>query len=171
PVGELAAYERVRPPSMTRTVSGLEELGLVVREPHSVDRRLAVVRITEAGLARTEADRKRRNAWLTHRLRELTPAERENLLEALPVLEKLARSLVLRFLPFAIVITACTGRACSCPTSARGCSASPRTGSSCRCCTAAARRSASRPDCSSCRSCWSRRSAASSRTSCPSGTC
>src|SRR5690606_4499371 len=92
PVGELAAYERVRPPSMTRTVSGLEELGLVVREPHSVDRRLAVVRITEAGLARTEADRKRRNAWLTHRLRELTPAEREKLLEALPVLEKLARS-------------------------------------------------------------------------------
>ena len=92
PVGELAGHERVRPPSMTRTVSALEELGLVVREPHPVDRRLAVVRATEAGLARTAADRKRRNAWLTHQLRDLTPAEREKLLAALPVLEKLARS-------------------------------------------------------------------------------
>ncbi|WP_245597109.1 MarR family winged helix-turn-helix transcriptional regulator [Jiangella gansuensis] len=90
PVGELAACERVRPPSMTRTVSALEELGLVVRGPQPADRRVAVVRITEAGLARTAADRKRRDAWLTHRLRELSPDERERLRAALPVLEKLA---------------------------------------------------------------------------------
>ncbi|TDE10989.1 MarR family transcriptional regulator [Jiangella asiatica] len=90
PVGELAACERVRPPSMTRTVSGLEELGLVVREPEPGDRRIAVVRITEAGLARTAADRKRRDAWMNHRLRELSPDERERLRAALPVLEKLA---------------------------------------------------------------------------------
>jgi DNA-binding MarR family transcriptional regulator len=92
PVGELAAHERVRPPSMTRTVSSLEELGLVVREPHEVDRRLAVVRITEAGLGRTAADRKRRDAWLAHRLRELTPEERKQLRGVLPILEKLTRS-------------------------------------------------------------------------------
>lgn len=92
PVGELAAYERIRPPSMTRIVSNLEELGLAVREPHPVDRRLAVVRITEAGLGRTAADRKRRDAWLTHRLRDLGPEERAALRAVLPVLEKLARS-------------------------------------------------------------------------------
>jgi DNA-binding MarR family transcriptional regulator len=92
PVGELAARERVRPPSMTRTVSALEELGLVVREPHPVDRRLAVVRITEAGQGRTAADRKRRDAWLTHQLRELTREERRQLREVLPILEKLTRS-------------------------------------------------------------------------------
>lgn len=92
PVGELAAHERVRPPSMTRTVSSLEELGLATREPHPVDRRLAVVRITEAGLARTSADRRRRDAWLTHRLRELTAEERRQLRDVLPVLEKLTRS-------------------------------------------------------------------------------
>lgn len=92
PVGELAAYEQVRPPSMTRTVSGLEELGLAVREPHPVDRRLAVVRITDAGLGRTAADRKRRHAWLADRLRDLSPDERAKLRAALPVLEKLARS-------------------------------------------------------------------------------
>ncbi len=92
PVGELAAHERIRPPSMTRTVSALDELGLAVREPHATDRRLAVVSITEAGLSRTAADRRRRDAWLSHRLRDLTPDEREKLRAALPVLEKLARS-------------------------------------------------------------------------------
>lgn len=92
PVGELAAHERVRPPSMTRTVSALEVAGLVTREPHGVDRRVTVVGITEAGKAHTAAERKRRDAWLNHRLRELTPDERATLREALPVLEKLARS-------------------------------------------------------------------------------
>lgn len=92
PVGELAARERVRPPSMTRTVSALEEAGLAVREPHDVDRRITVVRITDAGRERTAADRKRRDAWLNHRLRELTPDERAKLRDVLPVLEKLARS-------------------------------------------------------------------------------
>lgn len=92
PVGELAERERLRPPSMTRTVSALEQLGLVVREPHPVDRRLAMVRITEAGLGRTAADRKRRDAWLAHRLRELTADERRQLRDVLPILEKLTRS-------------------------------------------------------------------------------
>lgn len=92
PVGELAAIERIRPPSMTRIVSALEDLGLVVREPHPVDRRLAVVRITEAGMGRTAADRKRRDAWLAHQLRSLTPDERRQLRNVLPILEKLSRS-------------------------------------------------------------------------------
>lgn len=92
PVGELAAHERVRPPSMTRTVGALEQAGLVAREPHEIDRRVIVVRITDEGRAMTAADRKRRDAWLNRRLRELTPDERAKLLDVLPILEKLARS-------------------------------------------------------------------------------
>ncbi len=92
PVGELAGHERVRPPSMTRTVSALEESGLAVREPHAVDRRVTVVRLTESGRERLVADRKRRDAWLAQRVRELSRDERELLRAALPVLEKLARS-------------------------------------------------------------------------------
>lgn len=92
PVGELANHERVRPPSMTRTVSALESAGLVVREPHGLDGRVILVRITESGKAYTAAERKRRDAWLYHRLRELSPDERAKLREALPVLEKLAQS-------------------------------------------------------------------------------
>ena len=38
-IGELAAHERVQPPSMTRTVNCLEEDGYVVRRPHDTDGR------------------------------------------------------------------------------------------------------------------------------------
>lgn len=92
PVGELAAHEKVRPPSMTRTVTYLEQLGLATREPHPTDRRLSVIRIAPAGLAHLATDRKSREAWLNLRLRELTPEEREQLRAVLPVLEKLVRS-------------------------------------------------------------------------------
>lgn len=91
-LGELAGAERIQPPSMTRIVSGLEERGLVGREPHDTDRRLVIVRLTDEGSELLAADRRRRDAWLNKRLRELTPDEREALRRAAPVLEKLARS-------------------------------------------------------------------------------
>jgi DNA-binding MarR family transcriptional regulator len=91
-LGELAAAERIQPPSMTRIVSGLEERGLVNREPHATDRRLVIVQLTDDGSELLAADRRRRDAWLNKRLRELTPDEREALRRAAPVLEKLARS-------------------------------------------------------------------------------
>src|SRR6266508_2641752 len=37
--GELAAHEKVQPPSMTRVLAGLEEMGLVARRPHPTDGR------------------------------------------------------------------------------------------------------------------------------------
>ena len=92
PIGELADHERVRPPSITRTAATLEKAGLVVREPREGDRRVTVVRITDAGRAFTAADRERRDVWLAQRLGELTPDERAKLHAVVPVLEKLARS-------------------------------------------------------------------------------
>jgi DNA-binding MarR family transcriptional regulator len=89
-LGELAAHERVQPPSMTRIVAGLEEHGLVVREPHATDRRLVIVHLTEEAVGLITADRRRRDAWLAQRLRELTPDEHQALRRAVPVLEKLA---------------------------------------------------------------------------------
>lgn len=91
-LGELAAAERIQPPSMTRIVSALEERGLAAREPDANDRRLVIVRLTDEGKAMLAADRRRRDAWLNQRLRELTPDEREALRRAVPVLEKLASS-------------------------------------------------------------------------------
>ncbi len=91
-LGELAAAERIQPPSMTRIVSGLEALGLVDREPDANDRRLVIVRLSDKGKAMLAADRRRRDAWLNQRLRELTADEREALRRAVPILEKLATS-------------------------------------------------------------------------------
>ncbi|MDN4173836.1 MarR family transcriptional regulator [Nocardioides sp. SOB77] len=91
-LGELAAAERVQPPSMTRTVNGLEERGYVTRRPHETDGRQVVVELSEKGRATVLADRRRRDEWLAQRLRELTPHERAVLRRAAPILERLANA-------------------------------------------------------------------------------
>ena len=90
-IGELAAWERVQPPSMTRTVNCLQESGDVVRRPHATDGRQVVVELTETGRARVLADRDRRDAWLARRLADLTPEERATLRAAAPIIEQLAQ--------------------------------------------------------------------------------
>jgi DNA-binding MarR family transcriptional regulator len=90
-VGELAAAEKVQPPSMTRTVNCLEGSGDVRKRPHDTDGRQVVVELSEQGRDRVLADRARRDAWLAQRLRELTPEERAVLRQAAPILDRLAR--------------------------------------------------------------------------------
>lgn len=87
--GELAAAEKVKPPSMTRTVACLEELGLVTRRPHDSDGRQVVVELTPAALEVIEIDRRHREAWLNQRLAELSPDERELLRQVAPILDRL----------------------------------------------------------------------------------
>jgi DNA-binding MarR family transcriptional regulator len=89
-IGELAAHEQVKPPSMTRIVSNMEEVGLVVRRPHETDKRQIVVELTEAAHALIHANRRRRDEWLQNKLKRLTPEERHILRKAAPVLERLA---------------------------------------------------------------------------------
>jgi DNA-binding MarR family transcriptional regulator len=89
-VGQLATLERVQPPSMTRTVGCLVEGGYVARRPHETDRRQVLVALTPAGEDAVLRERRRRDAWLVQRLREMTPDEREVLRAAAPLLERLA---------------------------------------------------------------------------------
>jgi DNA-binding MarR family transcriptional regulator len=89
-IGELAAHEQVKPPSMTRIVSNMEEAGLVVRRPHETDKRQIVVELTDAALELISANRRRRDEWLQMKLKNLTPEERDILRKAAPVLERLA---------------------------------------------------------------------------------
>ncbi len=89
-VGQLAAHERVQPPSMTRTVNWLQQEGYVVRGADETDRRLVVVSLTERGRTTLLADRRRRDEWLARRLRALTPDQRAVLRAAAPILERLA---------------------------------------------------------------------------------
>jgi DNA-binding MarR family transcriptional regulator len=90
--GELAEHEKVQPPSMTRVIAVLEERGLVMRAPHLTDRRQVVLTVTEDGRTLVSQARRRRDAWLAKRLKELTPEERALLRAAAPVLEKLSQA-------------------------------------------------------------------------------
>jgi DNA-binding MarR family transcriptional regulator len=90
--GELADHEKVQPPSMTRVISVLEERNLVMRAPHLTDRRQVVLTVTEDGRALVQQARRRRDAWLAKRLKELSPEERAVLRAAAPVLEKLSQA-------------------------------------------------------------------------------
>lgn len=91
-IGELAAYERVQPPSMTRTVNCLADDGYVERRAHATDGRLVVVVLTDEGRAMLHADRARRDAWLDRLLADLTAEERAVLRDAAPILQRLAQS-------------------------------------------------------------------------------
>lgn len=91
-IGDLAAEEKVQPPSMTRTVTSLVSKGLVQRDAHATDGRATVISLTDAGRDVIDATRRRREAWLHQRLCELTPAQRQILRDAAPVLELLSRA-------------------------------------------------------------------------------
>lgn len=91
-VGEIAAHENVKPPSMTRTVAGLEEAGLVTRRPSETDGRQVVVELTDRAVQVMDDDRARRTAWLAQRLGDLPPADVELLARVAPLLEQLASS-------------------------------------------------------------------------------
>ncbi|GAA1927526.1 MarR family transcriptional regulator [Nocardioides lentus] len=89
-VTELADAERVKPPSMSRTVRGLVEGGYVARRASDDDGRQVRVSLTDRGRDTLLADRRRRDAWLALRLKELSPEERAVLRRAAPILERLA---------------------------------------------------------------------------------
>ncbi|MGI8529211.1 MAG: MarR family winged helix-turn-helix transcriptional regulator [Geodermatophilaceae bacterium] len=89
--GELAAHERVQPPSMTRVVCALEERGFVLRTPHPTDGRQVIVSLTPAAEEFLLAEIRMREAWLSQRLAELTPEERDILKAASEVIGRLVR--------------------------------------------------------------------------------
>jgi DNA-binding MarR family transcriptional regulator len=89
---ELAAFEKVQPPSMTRTIAALGDLGLVGRTEHPTDGRQVLVALTEQGRVVVRETRRRRDAWLARRLAELTPAERDTLADAAAILQRVAQA-------------------------------------------------------------------------------
>lgn len=89
---ELAAHEKVQPPSMTRIIAKLDEHGYVARTPDPTDGRQVVVSATAEGRALLADDRRRKDKWLSQHLTTLTADDRAALAGALPILEKLSRS-------------------------------------------------------------------------------
>jgi DNA-binding MarR family transcriptional regulator len=88
--GELAAHERVQPPSMTRVVGALEAMELVTRTPHPTDGRQVIIGLTDAAEELLSAEARAREAWLSGRLQELSAEDRGVLREAAVIMDKLA---------------------------------------------------------------------------------
>jgi len=86
---ELATIEHVKRPTATRLVGRLEEQRLVQRTADPADRRSFLVGITAEGRALLRRLRKRKNAYLAKRLRELDPADVAALERAAEVLERM----------------------------------------------------------------------------------
>ena len=86
----LASIECVSPPSMTRTVSGLVERGLVVRQDDPQDGRQVFVSLTAQGLLTLKETRRKRDAWMATRLKGISAEEREVLVRASAILTRLA---------------------------------------------------------------------------------
>ncbi len=80
--GALAVRERVRPPSMTRVVASLAELGLVARTAHPVDGRQVLVSVSDAGVDLVESERRASQEWLHRKLSELGHDEQVTLKRA-----------------------------------------------------------------------------------------
>jgi DNA-binding MarR family transcriptional regulator len=74
-LGELAAAEQVRPPTMTRIVQALERDGLVRRDDDPNDRRIARIRATAKGRRVMLRGRERRIANLAELLSRLSHQE------------------------------------------------------------------------------------------------
>ena len=85
---EIAEHEKVRPPSMTRTLAALEALGLVTRTDHPTDGRQVLMSLSEQGRREVAETRRRREAWLTRRLAALDPEELEIMARAAVILNK-----------------------------------------------------------------------------------
>jgi len=82
----------VQPPSMTRILGGLLTRGLIDRAGDPTDRRQVIVALTASGTRAVEETRRRRDAWLDHRLTDLEPKERAVLAEASEILRRIADS-------------------------------------------------------------------------------
>ncbi len=86
---ELADLERVKRPTVTRTLACLEREGLVERTPDPADGRSALVAINPAGRERLRRLRGRKNAYLARRMRDLSVEDVETLERAAEILDRM----------------------------------------------------------------------------------
>jgi DNA-binding MarR family transcriptional regulator len=86
---ELAEIERVKRPSMTRTLACLDRQGLIERTPDPTDGRSSLVSISAAGRERLALLRRRKSAYLARRLEALDPEEVATLARAAEILERM----------------------------------------------------------------------------------
>ena len=90
-LGQLAAAEQVRPPTMTRIVTGLERSGLARRVIDTEDARRVRIHATKKGTALLMTGRKLRVRCLAQELRKLQGSELTKLEEAVELIQRVLR--------------------------------------------------------------------------------
>jgi DNA-binding MarR family transcriptional regulator len=88
-LGELAAAEQVKPPTMSRIVAGLARSRLVAITVDPLDARRMQIRATAKGARVIQKGRQLRIAYLASHLDSLTPEELVKLGEAVEILRRL----------------------------------------------------------------------------------
>jgi DNA-binding MarR family transcriptional regulator len=92
-LGDLAASEQVRPPTMTRIVAALTRLGLVVKKKNAQDARSTLIHATAAGKRLLMEGRERRVRALAEQIAELGLEDREALEKASEILRRVIGAL------------------------------------------------------------------------------
>jgi DNA-binding MarR family transcriptional regulator len=86
---QLAGAERVRPQSMAKTLTVLQEQGLIRREADVTDARRQLIFLTDAGRAHAQSARSNRREWLAEAFQErFSEDERQVIDQALTLLER-----------------------------------------------------------------------------------
>ena len=92
-LGQLARAEQVKPPTMTRIVTGLAEDGLVTRRSDPTDGRLTQIHATARGRRILAAGRARRVSTLKAAVAALDEQGRSDLASGIRVIQKLNSAL------------------------------------------------------------------------------
>jgi DNA-binding MarR family transcriptional regulator len=89
-LGDLARVESVAPPTLTRSIAGLEDRGLVRRHQDPDDGRAVLVQVTAAGRRSLRELRRARVAFLADRLAALSERDRVVVARAVGLLGEIA---------------------------------------------------------------------------------
>ena len=92
-LGDLAAAEQVRPPTMTRIVNALEEQGLVLKKQNTNDGRSTLLSATSTGKKLLMEGRARRVQALAKQIAALSREQRAALQEAAEILKEIIRAI------------------------------------------------------------------------------
>ena len=92
-LGDLAAAEQVRPPTMTRIVDALAELGLVTKSRNAKDGRSTHITATPAGRNLLMKGRERRVRALAAQIAQLKAEQRATLQDAARILKEVIASI------------------------------------------------------------------------------
>jgi DNA-binding MarR family transcriptional regulator len=91
-LGQLAAAEQVKPPTMTRIVTGLERAKLAERVSDPADARRLQIRATPRGVRLMQRGRRARIEYLARHLRTLSQNELATMGEAVAILQRVLRT-------------------------------------------------------------------------------